>query len=35
MAKIYYNLVKDGKWDIADVPSRWRSEVEKMLKNGK
>lgn len=31
MAKIYYNLVKAGKWNIEDVPEKWRAEVEEML----
>lgn len=31
MAKIYYNRIKVGKWDIEDVPERWRDEVMAML----
>lgn len=32
MAKIYYSLIKSGKWRIEDVPKAWRAEVEKMLR---
>lgn len=31
MAKIYARLVKEGKWNLEDVPARWRSEVERLL----
>lgn len=31
MAKLYYNLIKQGKWDLDRVPERWRAEVEALL----
>ena len=31
MAKIYYNRIKAGIMEIADVPERWRGEVEALL----
>lgn len=31
MVKVYYNLVKNGKWDIEDVPARWRDGVQALL----
>lgn len=31
MAKLYYNLIKGGKWTIDRVPEKWRTEVETML----
>jgi hypothetical protein len=31
MAKLYYNLIKGGKWTLEDVPEKWREAVEKMI----
>lgn len=31
MVKIYYRLVKNGKWNIEDVPSLWRGGVQALL----
>lgn len=31
MAKIYYKLVKAGRWTIEDVPELWRAQVQSML----
>ena len=31
MIKVYYNLVKNGKWDIENVPSLWREGVQALL----
>ena len=31
MAKVYFNLIKDGKWTLEDVPAKWRAEVEKLI----
>lgn len=31
MAKLYYNLIKNGKWTIDRVPQTWKQEVENML----
>ena len=31
MAKLYYNLIKSGKWTIDRVPEKWRAEVEALL----
>ena len=31
MIKIYYNLVKNGKWDIKNVPAPWRGGVQALL----
>lgn len=31
MAKVYYRLVKAGKWNLEDVPVLWRDEVAKMI----
>ena len=31
MAKIYCNRIKAGKWNIEDVPARWRDDVQAML----
>jgi hypothetical protein len=31
MVKIYYDLIKAGKWAIERVPSKWRAEVQAML----
>lgn len=32
MAKVYYNLIIKGLKTIEDVPTKWKSEVEEMLK---
>lgn len=32
MAKIFYKQIIKGAITIDDVPEKWRSEVEKMLK---
>ncbi len=31
MAKIYFKLVKAGRWTIEDVPEFWRAQVQSML----
>ena len=31
MIKIYYSLVKNGKWDIKNVPALWRGGVQALL----
>ena len=31
MAKIYYNLIKNGLKTIDDVPAKLRTEVQKLL----
>lgn len=31
MAKIYYNLINAGQWDINNVPARWKSDVQALL----
>lgn len=31
MIKVYYNLVKNGKWDIENVPALWREGVQALL----
>lgn len=32
MAKIYYSLIKKGLRTIEQVPSKWREEVQELLK---
>ncbi len=32
MAKIYYKQIIKGTITLADVPDRWKEEVEKLLK---
>lgn len=32
MAKIYANLIKQGLWIIEQVPTKWKAEVEKIIK---
>ena len=32
MAKIYARKIREGTMNLDDVPSRWREEVEKLLK---
>ncbi|WP_281173016.1 CD1375 family protein [Cohnella panacarvi] len=31
MAKIYYDLITAGQWQIENVPIRWRSAVQTLL----
>ncbi len=31
MAKVYCKLIKAGKKQLDDVPTKWRNEVQKML----
>lgn len=31
MAKLYYRLIKEGRWTIEQVPTRWKATVEKLL----
>ena len=31
MAKVYYDLIKKGLWEIEKVPSVWRDAVQEML----
>lgn len=31
MIKVYYNLVKNGKWEIENVPALWRGGVQALL----
>ena len=31
MAKVYYDLIKAGRWTIEQVPSKWKEEVQGML----
>ena len=31
MAKIYYNLIKNGNYTIEQVPAKWRDAVQAML----
>jgi hypothetical protein len=31
MAKVYYDLIKKGLWEIENVPSVWRDAVQEML----
>lgn len=43
MAKVYASLIESGAvnaktgepWKLADVPARWRAQVEKLLKEAK
>lgn len=35
MAKIYYNLIKNGLKTIDDVPAKLRDEVQKLLDKDK
>lgn len=35
MAKIYYNLIKNGLKTIDDVPTKLRDEVQKLLDKDK
>lgn len=31
MIKVYYNLVKNGKWEIENVSALWRGGVQALL----
>lgn len=31
MAKIYFDLIQAGLWEIGNVPIRWRDEVQAMI----
>lgn len=31
MAKIYYRLIKEGRWTLEKVPARWKEAVEELL----
>lgn len=31
MAKIYFNLISVGQWEISNVPARWKSDVQALL----
>mgnify|MGYP000934293650 CR=1 FL=1 len=31
MAKIYFDLIHLGLWEIGNVPLRWRDEVQDMI----
>lgn len=31
MAKIYYDLIKIGKWDIERVPAIWKQQTLDLL----
>ncbi len=31
MVKIYVNLIKQGLWNIEQVPERWKAEVQEIL----
>lgn len=31
MIKVYYSLVKNGKWEIENVPALWRGGVQSLL----
>lgn len=31
MAKIYYNLIKAGRWEIDNVPATWKSSTQALL----
>lgn len=35
MIKVYYNLVKNGKWAIENVPALWRGGVQALLEADK
>lgn len=35
MVTIYMNLIRNGLKTIADVPKKWRAEVEKQLQESK
>lgn len=32
---VYYPLVKAGTWTIEQVPEKWRSEVQELIKANK
>lgn len=31
MANLYYNLIKQGLWQLEQVPYLWKPQVEKLL----
>lgn len=31
MAKIYYNLIKNGDYTINQVPEKWRDKVQALI----
>lgn len=31
MAKIYFDLIQAGLWEIGNVPARWKDDVQAML----
>lgn len=31
MANLYYNLIKQGLWQLEQVPYLWKKQVEKLL----
>ena len=33
MAKIYARKIREGKMTIDDVPTRWRAEVEALIRD--
>lgn len=35
MAKLYYNLIINGKWTIERVPEKWKEDVKTMINNAK
>lgn len=32
MAKLYYRLIKEGRWTLDKVPEKWKAAVEELLK---
>ena len=32
MTKLYYNMIKRGAISIDDVPTKWRKQVQALLK---
>ena len=32
MAKLYYRLIKEGRWTLENVPKKWKAAVEELLK---
>lgn len=32
MTKLYYNMIKRGTISIDDVPTKWRKQVQALLK---
>lgn len=31
MAKLYYDLIKKGLWEIGKVPMTWKEDVQALL----